>query len=103
MAEALALQVHVGRVELHRFLADVTVDFDPVPTPVAGLEFTFIVVAAQTLTLDVGGSVVVALGKIATSAGGNVSSSSPYSALTLKAVSSTLWVATFLVGTWTPT
>lgn len=72
------------------------------PTPAAGLEFTFAVVAAQSLVVDVGGSVVIGLGELVSSAGGNVSSNSPYSAITLKVVSTTLWVATSLVGSWTP-
>ncbi|TAJ91005.1 hypothetical protein [Reyranella sp.] len=72
------------------------------PTPIAGLEFGFVVVVAQSLVIDVGGSVVIALGEITSSAGGNVSSSSPYSALTLKAVSSTLWVSASQIGSWAP-
>lgn len=72
------------------------------PTPVVGLEYTFVVAAAQNLILDVGGSVVIALGEITTTPGGQLSSNSPYSVLTLKALSTTLWVATSLLGTWTP-
>lgn len=72
------------------------------PTPSAGLEYTFVVAAAQNLILDVGGSVVIALGEITTTPGGQLSSNSPYSVLTLKALSTTLWAATSLLGTWTP-
>lgn len=72
------------------------------PTPVVGLEYTFVVTEAQNLILDVGGSVVIALGEITTTPGGQLSSNSPYSVLTLKALSTTLWVATSLLGTWTP-
>lgn len=72
------------------------------PTPVAGLEFTFVVVASQSLVIDVGGSVVIYVGEIPSSAGGGASSNSPGSIITLKAVSTTVWVATSLVGSWTP-
>jgi hypothetical protein len=72
------------------------------PTPVAALEYTFIVEASQDLIIDAGGSVVIGLGEIATSAGGSVSSNSPNSAITLKAISATLWVAISLIGTWSP-
>lgn len=72
------------------------------PTPVTGLEYTFVAAEAQSLVLDVGGSVVIALGEITTTPGGELSSNSPYSVLTLKALSPTLWVATSLLGTWTP-
>lgn len=72
------------------------------PTPAAGLEYTFIAAAAQNMILDVGGSVVIGLGEIATSPGGQIACNSPYSSVTLKALSSTLWVATSLIGTWTP-
>ena len=72
------------------------------PTPASGLVYTFIVAAAQTVTLDVGGSVVIAIGEIAGTAGGGASCNSPYSAVTLKAISTTLWVATSSIGSWTP-
>lgn len=72
------------------------------PTPAAGLQFSFVVATAQTLTIGVAGLVVIALGEIPSSAGGNVSSNSAFSAVTLKAISSTLWVATSVVGTWNP-
>ncbi len=72
------------------------------PTPVVGLTYTFIVAAAQNVILDVGGSVVIAIGEIAGTAGGGASSNSPYSAVTLKAVSATLWVATSFTGSWAP-
>lgn len=72
------------------------------PTPVSGLEFTFVVVAAQTLIIDVAGSVVIYVGEIPSSAGGSAFSNSPGSTITLKAVSTTVWVATSLVGMWTP-
>jgi hypothetical protein len=71
------------------------------PTAVAGLVYTFIVAAAQNVTLDVGGSVVIGIGESASSAAGYASSNSPYSAVTLKAISSTLWAATSSTGSWT--
>lgn len=72
------------------------------PTPAAGLVYTFIVAEAQTVTLDVGGSVVIAIGEISGTAGGGASCNSPFSAVTLKAVSTTLWVATSNTGSWAP-
>jgi hypothetical protein len=71
------------------------------PTPVAGLEFTFVVVASQSLVIDVGGSVVIYVGETPSSAGGSASANSPGSIITLKAISTTVWVATSLVGSWT--
>ena len=73
------------------------------PTPVAGLEFTFVVASAQTLNIDVGGSVVIAVGEIPGTAGGGLTSNATYSTITLKAISSTLWVTTGTLGSWTPT
>jgi hypothetical protein len=73
------------------------------PTPaIVQLTYTFIVAAAQTLEIDVDGSDIITLGEIASSAGGFVSSDSPYSVITVKAISTTLWVATFLLGSWIP-
>lgn len=70
------------------------------PTPVAGYKYTFICAAAQTLTLDISGSVVIGLGEIATTAGGAVSANTIYSSITLIALSPTLWVATSMTGSW---
>lgn len=72
------------------------------PTPVVGYEFTFFCVASYSLILDVGGSVQIAVGEIIGAAGGGISTNSPYSALTLKALTTTLWVAKNYTGTWTP-
>jgi hypothetical protein len=73
------------------------------PAAAIGLQYTFVVVAAQTLQINVtGGSVIIGLGEIASSAGGNISSNSPYSAVSLLCLSSTLWAATSIVGTWSP-
>jgi len=73
------------------------------PTPAAGLVYTFIVATAQTVTVDVSGAVVIAIGEISGTAGGGASSNSPYSSVTLKAISTTLWIATSSTGSWTPT
>lgn len=72
------------------------------PTPVAGLEYVFVVAAAQNMVLDVGGSVAIGIGEIATSPGGQVACASPYSAIKLKALSATLWVAVSMIGSWSP-
>lgn len=71
------------------------------PTPSVGLEYEFVVVAAQSLVVNVDGSVVIAIGELLSSAGGTATASSPYSSLRLKCLSSTLWVAIAVTGTWT--
>lgn len=72
------------------------------PTPAVGLTYSFVTAAAQNMILDVGGSVVIGIGEIATSPGGQVACNSPYSAITLKALSTTLWVAVAMTGSWNP-
>lgn len=71
------------------------------PTAVAGLQFTVIVAAAQTVVVDVGGSVKIGIDEMESTAGGNASANSPYSSVTLKALSATLWAAIARTGTWT--
>ena len=73
------------------------------PTPASGLQYTFICAAAQTFTLDVGGSVQIAIGEIIGTAGGGATCNSPYSIVTLRAVSTVLWIATTNIGSWAPT
>lgn len=70
------------------------------PTPFVGLQYNFLVEAAQTLVLDVGGSVVVALGEIVSAPGDQISSNTPYSFLTLKCLTTTLWGALSMGGSW---
>jgi hypothetical protein len=72
------------------------------PPAAPNLQFFFMVVVAQSLVIDVGGSVVIYVGEISSSAGGSAFSNSPGSIITLKAVSTTVWGATSLVGSWTP-
>ena len=73
------------------------------PSPITtGLQYTFVVAATQPLQIDVDGSDVIAIGELTSSAGGFISSDSPYSVVTLKALSSALWVAIFMLGSWTP-
>lgn len=72
------------------------------PTPTAGLEFTFICISAQDFVLNAGGTVQIAIGEIIGTAGGGATCNSPYSTVTIRAVSSTLWVATSSLGSWTP-
>lgn len=73
------------------------------PTPVAGLEFTFAVVATQTLTLDVSGSVVIALGPgNESAAGGQISANEAGAFVTLKCLSATRWQAIAGSFGWTP-
>ncbi len=73
------------------------------PTPVAGLEFTFAVVAAQSFVVDVIGSVVIALGPgIESTAGGQISANEPGAFVTLKCLSATRWQAIAGAFGWTP-
>jgi len=73
------------------------------PTPSVGLEFTFAVVAEQSLIVDVGGSVVIALGPgIESTAGGQISANEPGAFVTLKCLSATRWQAIAGSFGWTP-
>lgn len=73
------------------------------PTPAAGLEFTFAVVAAESLVVDVGGSVVIALGPgIESTAGGQISANEPGAFVTLKCLSASRWQAIAGSFGWTP-
>lgn len=73
------------------------------PAPAAGLEYSAAVVAAQSLILDAGGSVVIALGPgIESTAGGQISASDPGSFVTLKCLSATRWQAIAGGNGWTP-
>lgn len=70
------------------------------PAAVAGLEFTFIVMAAQTLQIKLPGTDVARVAGALTTGGGTASSSAVGDAITLKCVNGTTWVATSFVGTW---
>lgn len=70
------------------------------PAAAAGLEFTFIVMAAQTLQIKLPGTDVARVAAAFTTGGGTASSSTVGDAITLKCVNGTTWVATSVVGTW---
>lgn len=73
------------------------------PTPAAGLEYSAAVVAAQSLILDAGGSVVIALGPgIESTAGGQISANDPGAFVTLKCLSATRWQAIAGGNGWSP-
>ncbi len=64
------------------------------PTPATGLQYRFCRVANQTVTLDVGGSVVIQIGASATTAGGDMTLDAVGSCVHLWAVSTTQWFGT---------
>jgi hypothetical protein len=70
------------------------------PTAAAGLEYTFVVQAAQTLTITAGAGDTIGIAGSVTAAAGSISSNVVRSSVTLLAVNATEWVATSAVGTW---
>jgi hypothetical protein len=74
------------------------------PTPGAFLlNYTFIVIAAQTLEILLPGGTFMYFGGQESASGGNMQSSTPGCAASLTAISTTIYVATSLTGTWTLT
>lgn len=70
------------------------------PTAAANLDYTFYVQAAQTLTIDAASGDTIRFGATVTAADGSISSSTVGSAIRLRAINATEWVAVALVGTW---
>lgn len=66
-----------------------------------GLEFTFYIDAAQTLTITAPASTTIRVAGSVTSAAGNISANTVGNCITLKCISSTQWVAVSQEGTWT--
>jgi hypothetical protein len=71
------------------------------PAAAPGLRFSFIVQAAQTLTVTAGAGDTIRIAATATAAGGSVTCATVGCALTLVAIDATEWVALAVVGTWT--
>jgi hypothetical protein len=75
------------------------VDFS-LPAASVGLTYTFIVQTAQLLKVIGSGSSTIAIGSSISATGGNIGSSTPYSAIRLIAISSTEWVTVGNDGFW---
>lgn len=71
------------------------------PTAIAGLIFSVIVQAAQTVTITASAGDTIRIASEATPAAGNISCSTVGNAITLVAINATEWVALSYVGTWT--
>lgn len=71
------------------------------PAAAAGIEFTFYVTDTDGIRVTAAAGDFILTNTGASSSGGTATNTSPYSALTLRAVSSDSWVATCYTGTWT--
>lgn len=71
------------------------------PTALAGLQFTFVVQAAQTLTITANSGDTIRIGSSVTAAAGSITCSTVGSAITLQAINATEWFAVAAVGSWT--
>lgn len=71
------------------------------PTAIAGLQFTAVVQAAQTVTITAAAGDTIRIASEATPAAGNISCNTVGNAITLVAINATEWVAISYVGTWT--
>jgi hypothetical protein len=69
------------------------------PTAAAGLCYTAVVQAAQTLTIDAAAGDTIRVGANVTAADGAIDSATVGDSVTLCAVNATEWVATALIGT----
>lgn len=78
------------------------VDFT-LPTAVRDLEVGFIVKAAQTVKIIAGASTTIAIATSVSAAAGNITANAAYSAVRLRAISTTEWVAVSSTGSWTVT
>lgn len=72
------------------------------PAAAAGLQYTAIVQAAQTLTITAATGNTIRIGSSVTATGGSITNSAVGATVTLTAINATEWVATSTVGTaWT--
>lgn len=71
------------------------------PAAAAGLQFTIVVQAAQTLTVTANTADTIRIAGSVTAAAGSISSNVVGSAITLVAINATEWVAISSVGSWT--
>lgn len=78
------------------------VDFT-LPTAAAGLTYTFIVEAAQTLKVIAGAATTIRLAGSVSAAAGNITNATIGGTVRLTATSATTWVAEYFQGTWTVT
>jgi hypothetical protein len=71
------------------------------PAAAAGLQFSVVVQAAQTLTVTAGTGDTIRVAASVTAAAGSITCATVGSAITLVAINATEWVALSTVGTWT--
>lgn len=79
-----------------------TITFD-LPHPTAGMTYTFCLLAGEVLNINLTGSDTLRIGSSVTSSGGNAAANTLGDSVTIVAVSTTVWVATSVIGTWTCT
>jgi len=72
------------------------------PPGVAGLRNGYAVIVAYQVDVQAPTNVTIYVGELASSAGGKVSSSAVGSSIVLRCISSTIWVAEAITGSWTP-
>lgn len=71
------------------------------PTASAGLVFTAVVQAAQTLTITASSGDTIRIASSVTAAAGSITCATVGSTITLAAINATEWIAISVVGTWT--
>jgi predicted RNA-binding protein with PUA-like domain len=73
------------------------------PTASAGLNFTFVIQAAQTFTIAANLSDTIRYADIVSAAAGDVSAGDIGNVVRVEAINATEWIVTNLIGTWTVT
>jgi uncharacterized Zn-binding protein involved in type VI secretion len=73
------------------------------PAAALGLEFSFCVQDTDGIRVVAAGSNTIRVAGSVSAAGGRIDSTTVGSAVTIKAINATEWVAVEVVGTWTPT
>ncbi len=73
------------------------------PTAAAGLRYSFIVDAAQTVKIIAQALQSIALESIISATGGSIEADTPYQALTIESHKAGFWVVTSATGSWTVT
>ena len=72
------------------------------PASSLGLEYVFCTQNANGIQVVANGSDTILFSTAITSAGGNISSTTPGSTTTLLAIAAGQWIATSITGTWAP-
>jgi hypothetical protein len=71
------------------------------PTPAAGLTYTFIVMAAFNLVVDAAAGHTIRVAGGVSSSGGTATNATVGSVITIVGVNTTQWIAVYTLGTWT--